>query len=77
MATLRHTCLHVDDLARLLGLEGKSKKMWVEQDADYLHIIMEWDGEGERPEGFLDVASRGYCEITPLDEFRVMQMEIG
>lgn len=75
--TQRHTCLHLEDLARFLGLEGTGRRMWVEQDADYLHIIMEWDGEGDRPDGFLEVSPRGYCEITTFDEFRRVQLEHG
>lgn len=73
----RHTCLHLDDLTRLLGLEGTGKRIWVEQDADYLHILMEWDGEGDRPEGFSDISRRGYCDISPLDDFRRVQLEQG
>jgi hypothetical protein len=57
-----HYVIYSEDLCRRLGVEGQPTKMYVEQEADYLHIIV----EGEDLEDGHDVAPGGYVEATVL-----------
>lgn len=60
-----HICLHFDDLARILGIEGDVRKVWVEPDNDYVHIQSVWEENGRSaPEGYQLTAPGGSTDIT-------------
>lgn len=64
----KHAIIEWTDLAERLGMPGKPIKVWVEQDADYLHVVTEKDipvGD-EAPEGFFWYAPGNYTEISTL-----------
>lgn len=64
----KHAFIEWTDLAERLGMPGKPIKVWVEQDADYLHIVTEMDipvGD-EIPGGFFWYAPGNYTEASTL-----------
>lgn len=58
-----HVAVHWVNLAKLLGMEGKPIKVWVDPDADWVHVITEWDErDGPPPPTFKRVAQGGWVE---------------
>lgn len=56
-----------DELLRELRLPGKAVKMWVEPDADYLHITLE---APEGTPGFKKTHRGGHVDYVPLAVLR-------
>lgn len=60
----QHVCLTWDELQRALGVEGEVRKVWVEPDGDYVHVMLEWTSQRPAPDGYRLVVKGGYTEIT-------------
>lgn len=54
-----HVYLTYEQLGRLLGLDGDAIRVWIEHDADYVHVLAQSD---EQTPNTHEVPDGGHCE---------------